>query len=92
MMDLLGQNRKVMVDKDILQPRGMVIDMQKLRLYWVDSRKGTVESIFLRTFDLHRNVIRTDSGTRFFDIAVFQVGVVGSGWGWGVVGAATELN
>ena len=73
MMDLLGKNRKVMVDKDILQPRGMVIDMQKLRLYWVDSRKGTVESIFLRTFDLHRSVIRTDSGTRFFDIAVFQV-------------------
>ena len=73
MMDLLGNNRHVIVDKDILEPRGMVIDMVKLRLYWVDSRKGTVESVLLQGVNYHRNVIRTEAGAKFFDIAVFNV-------------------
>ncbi|KAK7090164.1 hypothetical protein V1264_009998 [Littorina saxatilis] len=71
-MDLLGNKRQVIVDTDVVQPRGMVIDMAKLRLYWVDSAKETVESVYLEGVGFHRNVIKIDKGKQMFDLAVFN--------------------
>ena len=71
--DLLGHKRQILVDSDILQPRGMTIDMASLHLYWVDSAKGTVESVSLRGEDLHRSVVRKKDGAYYVGIACFKV-------------------
>ena len=55
-MDLLGQGRHVLVEKDMLQPRGLTLDVQQARLYWVDTAKYSVESVFLKGVDLQRQV------------------------------------
>ncbi|KAL8597479.1 hypothetical protein ACOMHN_047706 [Nucella lapillus] len=70
-MDLMGKNREALVDSNILAPRGLVIDMDNLRLFWVDDFKGTIESIHLRGAD-RRTVLFQKEGFTFYDIAYFQ--------------------
>ena len=34
--DTIGNNRRTLVDSDLLTPMGLVLDMKESRLYWVD--------------------------------------------------------
>ncbi|XP_076435318.1 low-density lipoprotein receptor 1-like [Babylonia areolata] len=60
--DLLGQNREVLVDRDMVAPTGLVIDMVSCRLFWADQVKATVESVLLRGPDRQRTVIFKEGG------------------------------
>jgi hypothetical protein len=69
--DLLGENRLTIIDTDIQHPRGITIDFNDDMLYWVDSKKDTIECAgFLGN---NRRVVAYQSATIFFGIAVFQV-------------------
>lgn len=69
--DLLGENRLTIIDNDIEHPRGLTIDYSEEALYWVDSKKDTIESAgFLGN---NRRVVAHQSATIFFGIAVFEV-------------------
>ncbi|XP_076454147.1 prolow-density lipoprotein receptor-related protein 1-like [Babylonia areolata] len=75
LMDLLGQNRKVLVDRDMLQPRGLTLDVNHMTLFWVDSAKSTIESVSLvggGLYNHRRKVVKTDAGSKFFDLAIFN--------------------
>lgn len=68
--DLLGENRITIIDTDIKHPRGLTIDYSEEVLYWVDSKKDTIESAgFLGN---NRRVVAFQSATIFFGIAVFE--------------------
>ncbi|XP_060590191.1 low-density lipoprotein receptor-related protein 4-like [Ruditapes philippinarum] len=68
--DLLGENRLTIIDTDIQHPRGITIDFNDDMLYWVDSKKDTIECAgFLGN---NRRVVAYQSATIFFGIAVFQ--------------------
>lgn len=59
------------IDTDIQHPRGITIDFSEDMLYWVDSKKDTIECAgFLGN---NRRVVAYQSGTIFFGIAVFEV-------------------
>lgn len=42
-----GNERKILVDKNILWPAGLAIDYPAKRLYWTDPKALTIESITL---------------------------------------------
>ncbi|KAH3741238.1 hypothetical protein DPMN_047959 [Dreissena polymorpha] len=69
--DLFGQNRHVIVDTDIQHPRGITIDFSDDTLYWVDSKKDTVECAGFN--GNNRRVVAHQAGTIFFGIAVYDV-------------------
>ncbi|KAK6195981.1 hypothetical protein SNE40_001294 [Patella caerulea] len=68
--DLLGQNRRILVDTDIYHPRGVVIDYKENRLFWVDSKKDTIESVAFNGMD--RKTIVTQDGSNFYAIAQYD--------------------
>ncbi|XP_052784175.1 low-density lipoprotein receptor-related protein 4-like [Mya arenaria] len=68
--DLFGQNRRVIVDTDIEHPRGITIDFADDMLYWVDSKKDTIECAGFN--GNNRRVVAHQSGTIFFSIAVYD--------------------
>ncbi|XP_052265927.1 low-density lipoprotein receptor-related protein 4-like [Dreissena polymorpha] len=68
--DLFGQNRHVIVDTDIQHPRGITIDFSDDTLYWVDSKKDTVECAGFN--GNNRRVVAHQAGTIFFGIAVYD--------------------
>ncbi|ESO92872.1 hypothetical protein LOTGIDRAFT_162349 [Lottia gigantea] len=70
MSDLLGQNRRIIVDTDILHPRGIVIDYQDNRLFWVDSKKDTIESIAFN--GMNRKTVSPQDGTNLYGIALYD--------------------
>ena len=69
--DLLGHNRRTIVDNDIESPQGITIDFVDMMLYWVDSQKDTIESAKFN--GNNRRVVAFQTGTIFSGIAVFQV-------------------
>ncbi|KAH3870466.1 hypothetical protein DPMN_033654 [Dreissena polymorpha] len=68
--DLFGQNHHVIVDTDIQHPRGITIDFTDDTLYWVDSKKDTVECAGFN--GNNRRVVAHQAGTIFFGIAVYD--------------------
>lgn len=67
--DLLGENRKVLLDTDMVKPLGLVIDYDKNRLYWVDSFKCTIEMADLN--GKGHKILHVNEGSGFFGIAVY---------------------
>ena len=69
--DLLGQNRRVLINDDLGHPKGLVIDFADQVLYWVDSQKDTIESAEFN--GNNRRLVAYQSGTLFYGIAVYKV-------------------
>lgn len=70
-MDGDSSSRQVLVNRDIVWPNGLTIDYQEDRIWWVDARLGTVESVLLNGQD--RKITMRSWGVRgTFGIAVFQ--------------------
>ena len=60
-----------MVTRSLFRPFGIVSDITEERIYWTDSGRDTIESV---TYDGEdRKMIRRKVGTRFNDIALYQV-------------------
>ncbi|XP_035828959.1 low-density lipoprotein receptor-related protein 6-like, partial [Aplysia californica] len=68
--DLEGQNRRIIVERDILKPMGVTIDYVHDRLYWVDSAKFTVEAVQLD--GLGRQLIHKVEDITLTGIALYQ--------------------
>lgn len=71
MADLLGQNRRVLVNDDVIRPRGIAVDFDDNKLYWVDSGKDTVERIEFN--GNNRRILARIPATNFFSVALFKV-------------------
>lgn len=69
--DLLGNNRRTIVDSNLVHPRGLALDMSQDRIFWVDSGIYSVESASLN--GMGREVFRIDTGTSYYGIAVHKV-------------------
>ena len=54
--DMNGDNRHVLVTKDIMWPNGLTVDLQNNRLYWCDSYFNTIASISLDESDAQKLV------------------------------------
>ncbi|CAL1546616.1 unnamed protein product [Lymnaea stagnalis] len=67
--DLLGQNRKTLVERDIVKPRGLTVDYDKDLIYWVDADKSTLEVMQLS--GQGRKVIHREEGTNFYGVALY---------------------
>ncbi|KAH9512769.1 hypothetical protein Btru_038157 [Bulinus truncatus] len=67
---LLGQNRVILVDRDILQPRGLAVDYKTDTVYWVDPAKGSVEAVQID--GTRRKVFHSDEGTFFYGVALYD--------------------
>ncbi|KAL3846516.1 hypothetical protein ACJMK2_017496 [Sinanodonta woodiana] len=67
--DLLGKNRRVVVDEGLGHPRGLAIDFVENTLYWVDSLKDTIESVEINGNG--RRVVAHQDGTTFFGLALY---------------------
>lgn len=66
-----SSSRQVLVNRDIVWPNGLTIDYQQERVWWVDARRGTVESADLNGGD--RKVTFRSWGVRgTFGITNFQ--------------------
>ena len=72
--DLLGQNRRVLINDDLGHPKGLVIDFADQVLYWVDSQKDTIESAEFN--GNNRRLVAYQSGTLFYGIAIYKVDIV----------------
>lgn len=68
--DLLGQNRKTLVERDVLKPRGLTLDFDRDLIYWVDADKSTLE--VMRLNGQGRKVIHKEEGTNFYGVAIFE--------------------
>ncbi|XP_025079316.1 low-density lipoprotein receptor-related protein 4-like isoform X1 [Pomacea canaliculata] len=68
--DLLGNNRRTIVDSNLVHPRGLALDMSQDRIFWVDSGIYSVESASLN--GMGREVFRIDTGTSYYGIAVHK--------------------
>ncbi|KAK3090942.1 hypothetical protein FSP39_015919 [Pinctada imbricata] len=68
--DLLGQKRSVLVSTNLMHPRGIAIDYNQNLLYWVDSKKNTIESVDFNGND--RRILVSQSGAMFYGIAIFE--------------------
>lgn len=51
--NLDGSGRKVLVNEDIIWPNGIAIDYPNSRIYWVDTKKQTVETSDMEGQDRH---------------------------------------
>lgn len=69
--DLLAQNRRPLVETDIVKPRGLTVDYSENLLYWVDTFKATVEMIHFNGEG--RKVIHQEEGTSFYGVALYNV-------------------
>lgn len=66
-----SSSRQVLVKRDIVWPNGLTIDYQEGRIWWVDARLGTVESMLLNGQD--RKITMRNLGVRYtFGITVSQ--------------------
>lgn len=68
--DLIGNNRRVVVDEDMKKPRGLLVDAKDNKIYWVDNGKHTVECIQFN--GMGRRVIVQDDVSSFYGIALYQ--------------------
>ena len=71
MSDLTGGNRRVLVQDNLIHPRGIAVDYEANSLYRVDSAKDTVECIEFN--GNNRRVVVSLPNTNFFGIALFEV-------------------
>lgn len=72
--DLLGNQRRTIVNSKMVKPRGLTLDFESNELLWVDSFKATIESCKLDGGD--RKNLHTDEGTNFYGITFSDVGVI----------------
>ena len=56
MSDMTGNNRTTLINKGILWPNGLTLDLQAERLYWCDAYYNRIESISVGTPEQHRLV------------------------------------
>lgn len=70
--DLVGENRRVLVGKTLMYPRGLTVDHAENVLYWVDSGLDTVESV--QFSGANRRQIASQPGSDFYGIALYKVG------------------
>ena len=62
MANLDGSNRMILVTYDLLWPTGLAIDYPNDRIYFADTKKGTIETVNLDGGD--RQVVKTFSPGR----------------------------
>lgn len=51
--NLDGSSRKVLVENNIIWPNGIAIDYPNSRIYWVDTKKQTIETVDMQGSDRH---------------------------------------
>ncbi|BFZ06046.1 hypothetical protein BsWGS_09085 [Bradybaena similaris] len=68
--DLLGANRRPLVERDIVKPKGLTVDYDQNSLYWVDTFKATVEVVQFN--GQGRRVIHQEEGTNFYGVALYN--------------------
>lgn len=67
----MGANRRPLVEKDIVKPKGLTVDFDQNSLYWVDTFKATVEVVQFN--GQGRRVIHQEEGTNFYGVALYNV-------------------
>ncbi|CAH1782417.1 unnamed protein product [Owenia fusiformis] len=67
---LSGENRTLLVQKELTFPTGLSLDFDKNRLYWSDGGQGRIESVDLNGGD--RRVVYERQGANYFGVAVTQ--------------------
>ncbi|XP_033760426.1 LOW QUALITY PROTEIN: low-density lipoprotein receptor-related protein 4-like [Pecten maximus] len=68
--DLTGNNRRTLVSRDTIHPRGLAVDQSMNKLYWVDSGKDTIERVDFN--GNNRKTLAQVQGTNFFGIALYK--------------------
>ncbi|XP_064614875.1 low-density lipoprotein receptor-related protein 6-like isoform X2 [Liolophura sinensis] len=68
--DLVGENRRVLVGRTLMYPRGLTVDHAENVLYWVDSGLDTVESV--QFSGANRRQIASQPGSDFYGIALYK--------------------
>ncbi|XP_052104944.1 low-density lipoprotein receptor-related protein 4-like isoform X2 [Mytilus californianus] len=70
MSDLTGGNRRILVNDNIVHPRGITVDYEANAIYWVDSSKDTVETVEFN--GNNRRIVLSLPNTNFFGIALYE--------------------
>ncbi|XP_043283845.1 vitellogenin receptor-like [Venturia canescens] len=73
-----GSERKTILTEDLGWPKDLAIDYTEERLYWIDSKLKTVESMSLDGTDRQRLLQKT--GKRLHSIAIFRDKLYWSDW------------
>ncbi|XP_078575904.1 low-density lipoprotein receptor-related protein 2-like isoform X3 [Branchiostoma floridae x Branchiostoma japonicum] len=85
-----GQQREVIVGDNITWPNGLAIDYVSRRLFWLDGKKGTLESSDLLGGD--RMVITQHPASHLFGLEVFEDTVYFSDWEMFSLYGASKFN
>ena len=73
LLSMDGGKRQIMVDKDMIHPKGLAFNPKNQRLYWVDTAKETIESVVVQSREQQRHVLKMDHDLKLSDIAVYGV-------------------
>ncbi|XP_036362725.1 low-density lipoprotein receptor-related protein 4 isoform X3 [Octopus sinensis] len=68
--DLIGNNRRTIVNYNMRRPRGLVIDAKESKIYWVDDGQDTIECIQFN--GRARRIIVKDPQADFYGIALYK--------------------
>ncbi|KAL0116729.1 hypothetical protein PUN28_009973 [Cardiocondyla obscurior] len=85
-----GRNIRTLVIKDLISPKSLTIDYPNHRLYWINSRSRTVESVRLNGIDerqIHHDIIHAP-----YSLAVFENMLYWSDWGSNTIQSCNKFS
>lgn len=85
--------RQILVEKNIEWPNGLAIDYQTERLWWVDAKLSSIESINLDGTD-RKTIVSIKDGSlgHPFSLAVFGESIFWTEWNKKLIYQSTKMN